>query len=63
MKAPDDRSPRHLQESKHREIFKAVFDATKTQSSARQRQTERADELKTLYERHLQALEQGVDKG
>jgi len=48
----------HCREPRHRDLFLAVVDATQHRSDTRRRQAVRADELRTLYERHLLTLKQ-----
>lgn len=48
----------HCRDPRHRDLFMAVIEATQQRSDTRARQAERAEQLKTLYERHLSALEE-----
>lgn len=48
----------HCRDPRHRDLFMAVIEATQHRSDTRARQTERAEQLKTLYERHLSALKE-----
>jgi hypothetical protein len=48
----------HCRDPKHRDLFMAVVEATRSRSDTRARQAERAEQLKTLYERHVSTLEE-----
>ena len=48
----------HCRDPRHRDLFMAVVEATQHRSDVRARQAERAEQLKTLYERHLSALKE-----
>lgn len=43
---------------KHRDLFMAVVESTQLRSDTRARQAERVEQLKTLYDRHLDALKE-----
>jgi hypothetical protein len=57
MKEPKPSLLSLCRDPRHRDLFKAVFETTQHRSDVRARQAERAAQLKTLYERHLGALQ------
>jgi hypothetical protein len=46
----------HCRNPEHRDLFMAVVESTQRRSDLRARQTERAKELKALYDRHMGVL-------
>lgn len=48
----------HCRDPRHRDLFMAVVNATQLRSDTRARQAERAEQLKTLYERHQRSLKE-----
>jgi hypothetical protein len=48
----------HCRDPRHRDLFAAVVEATQLRSDVRARQAERAKQLRSLYERHLEALKE-----